>query len=150
MDRTDVAILKALQADSARSIADLAAGVALSPSACHRRVRALEESGAIAGYAARLDPRRLGLELEVFVEITLTSQSREAMETFEKAVGGFDDILECHLTSGAADYLLRVAAADLVQFDHIHRECLSRLPGVSSMRSSFAIRTIKRWRGYPL
>lgn len=103
----------------------------------------------IAGYSALLDPHKLGLKLQVFVEITLVSQSREAMDRFEEAVGTFADILECHLMSGSADYILRIAAHDLEQFDRIHRECLSRLPGVSAMRSSFAIRTNKRWQGYP-
>jgi len=148
MDRADRALLEALQADSSRSIAELAALVNLSPSACHRRIRALEERDLIMGYAARVDARRLGLSVEVFVEITLTSQSREAMERFERAVGDFDDILECHLMSGAADYQLRVAAADLDHYDRIHRDCLARLPGVSSMRTSFSLRRIKRFEGY--
>ena len=150
MDRADAALLQALQADSSRPLADLAEQVGLSPSACHRRVRALEERGLIAGYMARLDPRRLGLMVEVFVEITLTSQSREAMDRFEAAVASFDDILECHLMSGQADYLLRVAAEDLDHYDRIHRNCLARLPGVSAMHSSFAIRRIKRMAGYPV
>jgi len=150
MDRIDAALIDALQHDSARAIATLAEAVALSPSACHRRVRALEEAGVISGYAARVDPRRIGLAALVFVEITLTSQSREAMDRFERAVGDFDDILECHLMSGGADYLLRVAAADLDQYDRIHRDCLARLPGVSSMRSSFSLRQIKRFAGYPV
>ena len=94
------------------------------------------------------NPKQLGLNLHAFVEITLNSQSRDAMERFENAVGTFEDILECHLMSGAADYLLRVAASDLDHFDHIHRNCLSRLPGVSSMRSSFAIRQIKQMAPY--
>ena len=150
MDRTDNRLLEALQRDSTQSIAKLADHAALSTSACHRRIRALEAAGIIAGYGARLDPQRLGLTLVVFVEITLTSQSREAMDRFEEAVCDFDDILDCHLMSGNADYLLRVAAADLAQFDAIHRDCLARLPGVSSMRSSFSIRNIKSWRGYPI
>ncbi len=150
MDRTDRNLLDALQHDSSRSIADLAQIVALSPSACHRRIKALEDQGLIAGYAARVDPRRIGLAVEVFVEITLTSQSREAMDRFERAVGDFDDILECHLMSGRADYLLRVAAADLADYDSIHRDCLARLPGVSAMHSSFALRRIKRMAGYPV
>ncbi|MBX9661848.1 Lrp/AsnC family transcriptional regulator [Novosphingobium sp.] len=150
MDRIDAALIDALQHDSARPIATLAEAVALSPSACHRRIRALEEAGVISGYAARVDPRRIGLAALVFVEITLTSQSREAMDRFERAVGDFDDILECHLMSGGADYLLRVAAADLDQYDRIHRDCLARLPGVSSMRSSFSLRQIKRFAGYPV
>ncbi|QKG70721.1 Lrp/AsnC family transcriptional regulator [Erythrobacter mangrovi] len=150
MDRADVKLLEALQSDSTQSIAQLAEQAALSPSACHRRIRSLEQAGIISGYGARLDPRKLGLSLVVFVEITLTSQSREAMDRFEDAVRAFDDILDCSLMSGNADYLLRVAAADLAQFDAIHRDCLARLPGVSSMRSSFTIRNIKSWRGYPI
>lgn len=150
MDRAGVALLVALQRDSSRSIAQLAELTGLSPSACHRRIRALEEDGLIIGYTAQVDPYRLGLKLQAFVEITLTSQSREAMDRFEAAVADFDDILDCHLMSGSADYLLRIAAVDLEQYDHIHRDCLARLPGVSAMRSSFSIRRIKRWNGYPI
>ena len=150
MDRRDMRILVALQRDSSQSIASLAETAGVSASACHRRIKALEASGVIAGYAAQIDPDKLGLKLRAFVEITLTSQSREAMDRFEQAVADFDDILECHLMSGNADYILRIAARDVEEFDQIHRSCLSRLPGVSSMRSSFAIRTIKGWRGFML
>jgi Lrp/AsnC family transcriptional regulator, leucine-responsive regulatory protein len=150
MQRTDAVLLEALQRDSSRSIAQLAELAGMSASACHRRVRALEEQGLISGYAARVEPRALGLAVEVFVEITLNSQSREAMDRFERAVGDYDDILECHLMSGAADYILRVAARDLDHYDAVHRDCLARLPGVSSMRSSFSLRRIKRFGGYPV
>lgn len=150
MDRFDIALLEALQADSRRSMADLGDRIGLSASACHRRIKLLEEAGLIAGYAARLDPAALGLALQAFVEISLTSQSREAMDRFEGAVADFPEILECHLMAGQADYLLRVAAADLSGFDAIHRDCLARLPGVSAIRTSFAIRRIRDWRGYRL
>lgn len=150
MDRNDVLILEALQKDSSRSIADLAELAGVSPSACHRRIKALEASGVITGYGAQVDPQKLGLKMQAFVEITLTSQSREAMDRFERAVADFDEILDCHLMAGHADYLLRVAARDLDQYDRIHRDCLAALPGVSSMRSAFAIRRIKRWQGYPV
>jgi DNA-binding Lrp family transcriptional regulator len=150
MDAVDRHIVAALQSDSSRSIAELAELVGTSTSACHRRIKSLEAAGFITGYAALLDPQRLGLKLQAFVEITLNSQSREAMDRFEQAVGTFDEILECHLMSGSADYIVRIAATDLEQFDRVHRNCLSRLPGVSAMRSSFAIRTIKRWSGYPV
>ena len=149
MDQIDGLLVHALQKDSSRSIAELAELVGTSTSGCHRRIKSLEAAGLIVGYSAVLDPQRFGLTLQAFVEITLTSQSREAMDSFEQAVHDFDDILECHLMSGNADYILRIAARDLEQFDRIHRQCLSLLPGVSSMRSSFAIRTIKRWSGYP-
>lgn len=150
MDRIDIKLLEALQRDSSKSVAQLAELAGLSPSACHRRIRLLEEQGLIAGYSARLDPQCLGLKLLVIVEITLTSQSREVMDRFEAAVADYDDILECYLMSGQADYFLRVAARDLEHYDRIHRNCLSRLPGVSGMHSSFAIRQIKRWNGYPV
>ena len=85
MDRFDIAILEALQSDSRRSMADLGERIGLSASACHRRIKAMEEAGLIAGYAARLDPKILGLDLQAFVEISLTSQSRETMDRFENA-----------------------------------------------------------------
>lgn len=150
MKNVNSELLGALQQDSTQSIASLAERFALSQSACHRRIQALEKSGIISGYGARLDPERLGLSMIVFVEITLASQSHEAMDRFEAAVQELDDILDCHLMSGVGDYLLRVAATDLKQFDQIHRDCLSSLPGVASMRSSFVIRGIKRWTGYPV
>lgn len=150
MDRFDIALLEALQSDSRRSMNDLGETIGLSSSACHRRIRALEEAGMIEGYAARLDPAALGITLQAFVEISLTSQSREAMERFEAKVAEFPEILECHLMAGQADYLLRVAAADLKGFDAVHRDCLARLPGVSAIRTSFAIRRIRDWRGYRL
>lgn len=150
MDRADRMIISALQRDSSRSIADLADLAGVSPSSCHRRVRALEAAGLITGYVAQVDPAQLGLKAVAMVEITLTSQSREAMERFEAAVQLYDEIIDCHLMSGAADYLLRVAARDLEHYDQIHRQCLSRLPGVSALKSSFAIRRIKRWQGYAI
>ena len=95
MDRNDVLILEALQTDSSRSIADLAELAGVSPSACHRRIKALEAAGIVTGYAAQIDPHKLGLKLQAFVEITLTSQSREAMDRFEAAVQDMADILDC-------------------------------------------------------
>ena len=150
MPSTDHKLLRTLQTDSNRSIAELADIVGMSRSAVHRRVRALEAEGAISGYTAKLDPRALGLRMQVFVEITLASQSQEAMERFEEAARRFDEILSCHLLSGDADYMLRIAARDLDHFDRIHREALAKLPGVASMKSSFSIREVKAWSGYPV
>ena len=150
MDHTDARILRALQRDASRPVAELAADVGLSPSACHRRVKLLEEAGVVTGYRARLDPAKLGLNIHVFVEITLSSQSQEALNAFEAAVGRFDEILECHLTTGEADYLLRVVARDMGDFDNVHRNCLARLPGVARMQTIFSLRAIRSWRGYPV
>lgn len=150
MQSFDRKILRELQADSGRSIAELAEIVGMSSSALHRRMRALEANGTIAGYSAQLDPKVLGLRLQVFVEIRLGNQSQEAMDRFEQATTRFDEILACDLLSGDADYMLRIAARDLDHFDRIHRNCLAKLPGVASMKSSFSIRQVKPWSGYPV
>ena len=150
MDRIDRKLLAALQADSHASLAQLAERIGLSSSACHRRMRALEEAGTITGYGARIDPAQVGLNLHALIDITLDNQSREAMEKFEAATLEFPDILECYLRSGAADYRLRIAARDMADYDRLHRDCLARLPGVSVMHTSFIIRPVKAWSGYAL
>jgi len=150
MDQIDARILRALQRDSSRPVAELAVEVGLSASACHRRVKLLEEAGVIAGYVARLDRTALGFQVQVFVEITISSQSQEAMNAFESAVARFEEILECHLTTGQADYILRVVARDVADYDNIHRNCLARLPGVSSMQTIFVLRSIRERQGYPI
>ena len=131
-------------------IAEIADRVNLSPSACHRRIKNLEGAGVIHGYAAKLDKQALGLEADVFVEITLTSQNQEILDMFEQAVMACADILECHLTTGNADYIVRVAARSVTDYERIHRNSLGRLPHVASMRSTFALRSIKPWKGYPV
>jgi DNA-binding Lrp family transcriptional regulator len=149
-DATNRRILLALQRDSRLAIAELAEAVGLSPSACHRRVKLMEEAGIIASYAARLDRRALGLNMEVFVEVSLNSQSRKAFDDFEKAVVTRDEILECHLMAGGTDYLLRVVAVDLADYERIHRQYLSDLPHISRLKSNLAIRTVREWSGYPV
>jgi len=143
-------LLRELQSDSGRSIVELAQATGMSSSAAHRKMRALEEDGTILGYAARLDTRKLGLRMQAFVEITLANQGQEAMDRFEEAALGFDEILSCHLLSGEADYMLRIAATDLDHFDRIHRKALAKLPGVATMKSFFSIREVKPWSGYPV
>ena len=150
IDQIDARILRALQRDSSRPVAELAADVGLSASACHRRVKLLEQAGVITGYAARLDRTALGFPIQVFVEITISSQSQEALNAFETAVMRFEEILECHLTTGQADYILRVVARDVADYDNIHRNCLARLPGVSSMQTIFVLRSIRERQGYPI
>ena len=129
--------------------ADLAQAVGLSPSACLRRVRELEAAGTIAGYVALVDRKAAGKPTDVFVEITLQAQSEDVLSAFEAAVRTIEDVRECHLMSGDADYLLRVATGGAADFERIHREHLSRLPAVARMRSSFALRTVCWRTGYP-
>lgn len=144
LDATDRRLLTVLQKDGRITNAELSERVNLSPSACHRRVQRLEEEGYIAAYVALLDARRMGRPTTVFVEITLQSQSDEVLDAFEQAVARVPDLLECHLMAGSADYLLKIAVADTEDFARIHRQWLTRLPGVANMQSSFALRTVVR------
>ncbi len=150
LDRLDRKILDVLQKDGRIANADLADVVGLSASACLRRVRALEEAGVIENYVALLDQRKLGRRMDVFVEISLTGQSKETLESFERAVARSDEIMECFLMAGDADYILRLTAADPIDFERIHRDHLSQLPGVLRMKSSFAIRPIVKRTAIPL
>ncbi|MTH62884.1 Lrp/AsnC family transcriptional regulator [Paracoccus shanxieyensis] len=150
IDATDRRILNALQRDGRITNADLAAKVALSPSACHRRVQRLEEVGLIQGYVALLDARKLERPTTVFVEITLSGQADELLDAFEKAVRTIPDVLECHLMAGSADYLLKVVAADTDDFARIHRTRLAKLPGVAQMHSSFSLKTVAQTTALPI
>jgi Lrp/AsnC family leucine-responsive transcriptional regulator len=142
LDATDRRILTVLQKEGRITNADLSERVNLSPSACHRRVQRLEEEGYIAAYVALLDARRMGRPTTVFVEITLQGQADELLDAFEREVARVPDILECHLMAGTADYLLKIMAQDTEDFARIHRQYLTRLPGVAQMQSSFALRTV--------
>ncbi|MGQ0563981.1 MAG: Lrp/AsnC family transcriptional regulator [Gemmobacter sp.] len=142
LDATDRRILTVLQKEGRITNAELSERINLSPSACHRRVQRLEDEGFIAAYVALLDARRMGRPTTVFVEITLQSQADEVLDAFELAVARVPDILECHLMAGTADYLLKIMAQDTEDFARIHRQYLTRLPGVAQMQSSFALRTV--------
>lgn len=142
IDATDRRILTVLQKQGRITNADLADRVNLSPSACHRRVERLEADGFIAAYVALLNTRKMGRPTTVFVEITLQSQAEDLLDAFEREVARVPDILECHLMAGTADYLLKILAEDTEDFARIHRQFLSRLPGVRQMQSSFVLRTV--------
>lgn len=142
LDKTDRKILALLQADGRITNAELAQRVNLSPSASLRRVQRLEEAGIIAGYVALVSQDAVGRPTSIFVEVTLKTQSEEALKAFERAVRGCADIMECYLMSGDADYLIRVVAADTQDFERIHKQHLTRLPGVARIRSSFALRAV--------
>lgn len=150
MDALDIKLLKALQKDGRMSNAELAESVALSPSACHRRVQRLEREGVIRNYVALLNPRAVDRRATVFVEITLKGQADEILEAFERQVALIPDVLECHLMAGAADYLLKVVAQDTDDFARIHKQYLARLPGVAQMQSSFALRTVFKTTALPI
>jgi Lrp/AsnC family leucine-responsive transcriptional regulator len=143
LDTLDRSILAALMEDGRLSQVQLAERVPLSPTAIARRIRALEEAGVIEGYQARISRQALGLTMTVMVSISLKSQSEERLAAFEKAVAAASSIVSCHLMSGEDDYVLTILARDLADFERIHKEELSRLPGVARLKSSFAMREVK-------
>ena len=142
LDATDRAILNLLQEDGRISNAALASAVHLSPSACLRRVRRLEESGVIDRYVALLDPSVIGRGTHVFVEISLESQAEEVLDAFEAVVADAPEVMSCHLMAGTADYLVHVVVADVPDYERLHRTHLAKLPGVTTIHSSFAIRAV--------
>ncbi len=142
LDRVDAAILGLLQQEGRLSNSDLSERVGLSASACHRRVKALEADGVISGYTALLQAEEVGRGLTVIVLVTLENQKRETMEAFEKAVTEIEHVTDCYLTTGAEDYLLRLQVRDARDYERVHREHLSGLPGVARLVSNIAMRTV--------
>jgi Lrp/AsnC family transcriptional regulator, leucine-responsive regulatory protein len=150
LDKSDKIILKMLQAAAQQPLTEIAAKAGLSPSTCHRRIKAMEAQGLITGYTATLNRKQLGLANEFFVEVSLAAQTEEAFEKFEKAVQRVPEILECHLMSGQFDYLLRIVARDAEDYERIHRTRVARLPGLQRIQSSLALRTVKAGSGFPV
>ena len=142
IDSWDRHILAVLQEDSALSMAELAERVGLSPSACSRRLDILEKSGVINGYHARVSPKALDYKMIAIVHISLSGQFAKTLAEFESAVKLCPNVLVCYLMSGEYDYILRVAAKDLEDYERIHRDWLSALPHVVKINSSFALREI--------
>jgi Lrp/AsnC family transcriptional regulator, leucine-responsive regulatory protein len=143
LDAIDRKILAALQVDGRSSIADLAEKVGLSPSPCHRRVGMLEEAGIIERYVAVVNQRAVGLPVSVFVSIKLSSQKEDALNAFAQAIRHWPEVLECYLMTGPRDYLLRVVAEDLESYERFLKQKLTRLDGLASIESSFALEQVK-------
>ncbi|MGB0907469.1 MAG: Lrp/AsnC family transcriptional regulator [Maricaulaceae bacterium] len=148
-DDIDRKILACLQTDCRQTIAQISETVGLSPSACHRRIGQLEAGGVIERYAARLSGEALGYAMTFYVELSLDSQSEAALSAFEKAALARPEVLECHLMTGSADYLIKVAAPDTQSYERIYRRTLAALPHVNRIQSSLVMKTVKRWTGYP-
>ena len=142
LDKIDLAILNALQDDGRLSNASLAEKVGLSQSACSRRLYQLEKTGVIQGYHARLSNAALGHQMTAIVHISLSGQFEKTLSDFEAAVKRCPNVLSCHLMSGEYDYILRIAAKDLVDYERIHKEWLSAMPHVTRINSSFALREV--------
>lgn len=150
LDSFDRKLLNLLQRRGRSSYVELAQAVNLSESACLRRVRALEESGVIARYAAVIDERIAGLPLSVFVTVTLSSQAEATLSAFEKAVANVREVAECYLMTGGSDYLLRLVVRDVDDLERVHAQELTRIPGVVRVSSSIAMRTVVKRAELPL
>jgi Lrp/AsnC family transcriptional regulator, leucine-responsive regulatory protein len=143
LDAIDRRILAALQADSRITMQELAEKVGLSISPCHRRVKLLEQRGVISGYMALVDQKAIGLPVSVFISIKLVRQKEEDLNRFARAISKWDEVLECYLMTGNRDYLLRVVAADLASYEAFLKNKLTRLDGIASIESSFALSQVK-------
>lgn len=150
LDAIDRKILALLQENARLSNVELADAVGLSPSPCLRRVRELEHAGVIRRYVTLLDPARVGLPVSIFVNVTLERQVEQALERFEAAILKRPEVMECYLMTGDADYLLRVVTADLSAYERFLMDHLTRVPGVASIKSSFALKQVKYRTALPV
>ena len=150
LDERDRAILRLLQDDGRLSNLELAQRINLSPSACLRRVKLLEDSGLVARYVMLLDEDQAGLPGTAFVLVTLDQQGRGALDAFESAIHDHPEVTECCLLAGTADYMVRVVYADAADFERIHTDVLTQLPGVTRVQTTLALRTVKRTTALPV
>ncbi len=150
LDTLDLRILAELQRDSSLTNVALAQRVHLSPSPCLARVKALEAGGVIRRYVALVDPKALGLGLNVFISISLKTQSREALAEFERRIREHEEVMECYLMTGDSDYLIRVAVADIAALERFILNQLTPIPGVEKIRSSFALKQVRYETALPL
>jgi DNA-binding Lrp family transcriptional regulator len=150
LDATDLRILTELQQDSSLTNIELARRVHLSPSPCLTRVKALEANGVIGRYVALVNPKQLGLNLSVFISISLKEQSKTALAEFEARIAEHDEVMECYLMTGDSDYLIRVAVADITALEKFILEQLTPIPGIEKIRSSFALKQVRYKTALPL
>jgi Lrp/AsnC family transcriptional regulator, leucine-responsive regulatory protein len=150
LDALDRKILTGLQVNGRMSLAELSDRVGLSPSPCLRRVRNLERSGVITRYVAVIDQRTVGLPVSVFVSIKLEKQKQESLDRFAKAVERWPEVLECYLMTGSRDYWLRVVVPDLEAYERFVKQKLTRLEGIASIESSFALEQVKYTNVLPI
>jgi len=150
LDSIDIKILNELQSDSSLSNVELAKRVHLSPSPCLMRVKTLKDKGIISRYVALVDPKSLGLGLNVFISISLKEQSKEALTEFERRISEHDEVMECYLMTGDSDYLIRVAIADMGALEKFIIEQLTPISVIEKIRSSFALKQVRYKTALPL
>ncbi len=150
LDKIDIRILKELQQDGSLSNVELARRVHLSPSPCLARVKALEAAGVIGRYVALANPKALGLDLNVFINISLKEQSKQALAAFEERIAEHEEVMECYLMTGDSDYLIRVAVADIAALERFILDQLTPIPGIEKIRTSFTLKQVRYKTALPL
>lgn len=150
LDRTDLAILRELQADGRLSNAKLSEKLSLSETPCWRRLKRLEADGFIEGYQAKLSRKKLGYGVVAFVQVTLGNHAGEAPLQFERHVASMPEILSCHNVTGDCDYMLQIVASDLDAYGVFIRDQLRKLPGLTSIRSNLSLRDVKSSTALPV
>ena len=150
LNEIDLKILEHLQKNARLSNVELAENVHLSQSPCLRRVRNMETAGVIKGYVALVDQNTVGLPVSVFVNVRLEKQIEQALEVFEETVKQWSEVMECYLMTGDADYLLRVVTSDLAAYERFLMDKLTRVPGVASINSSFALKQVTYKTALPI
>jgi Lrp/AsnC family transcriptional regulator, leucine-responsive regulatory protein len=150
LDEIDRKILRVLQRDGRCANSDLAHEVGLSPSPCLRRVKRLEEAGVVGRYVALLNPAAIGMSIEIFVRVTLDRQDTESVGRFTDQIQRAARVLECHMLAGDCDFLLRVVAADLAEYQQFVMNFLSQIPGVRNVKTEIPLETVKKTTVYPV
>ena len=150
LDLFDRKILAVLQTNAAQSTADIADLVGLSQSPCWRRIQRLREEGVIKSQVALVDRRKVGLNAQVFAQVKLNAHGRANLEAFSDAISGFPEVLDCYVTMGTTDFLLRIVAADIDAYERFFFDKLSRVPGVQEINSIVALSEIKSTTVLPL
>jgi Lrp/AsnC family leucine-responsive transcriptional regulator len=150
LDRFDAKILDALQRDGRLAVVDLAEQIGLSPTPCARRIKALESEGAIEGYAAVLNPARVGLAVLAIVQVKLTEHTDETVARFEREIERMDEVTKCLAMTGSYDFILEVYGKDLEALSNVVLKKLIRVPNVRDLQSSVVLQTIKRTARIPL
>ena len=150
LDAKDLKILYEIQQNASLTNAALAKRVRLSPSPCLARMRALEECGVIVKYVALLDAPKVGMNVSVFIQVSLEKQVESALENFEAAINRYSEVMECYLMTGDSDYLIRVVVEDVQELQRFIVQELSKIRGVANIRSSFALKQVKYSTALPL
>ena len=150
LDKIDLKILKALQEDASRSAAEIAEAVGLSQSPCWRRIQRLKDEGYISKIVAVLNPEKLNLRTQLFVQVKVSRADVVNLNEFSQTIRNFPEVMECHVILGAFDFLLRVVAQDIHAYEKFFFEKLSRVPGIQEVNSFVAVSEIKATTALPL